>query len=133
MVIGIVAFAIVLAGCSRELSPKEHLAVAMEMMDDDEQLALAIWHLQQYLDTEPQTTEEKAEAELVKVHLRSCIDRFFRNHPPSVREADLSRIRDLEMKIDFLEAQNAQQKGWITRVNAENQQLREKVIMMQKK
>lgn len=108
------------------MTPAEHFAEARICHDNQEDLALAIWHHQQFLldaDEEPEL------APIAKIEYEQCLKEFLSGM--NISQNHSSTIQDKEEQLRLLKLRNAELESWISRLNTENLSLRQALLKAQ--
>ena len=109
-----------------DLSAEEHFTAAQQCQENEEDLALAIWHYEQYLADEP---EDNATSTLAHISLQQCRTKYFQHSGTSKGSAH----KDLEEQLRLLRQRNSELESWLSRLNTENQTLRQALLKAQEK
>jgi hypothetical protein len=124
-----VAALILLAGCSREsaspaaaVTADEHLVQAQENRSNPENLALAIWHYEQFL--KKTDGKQHNDIALAQMQLTAC-RALYRQQIADDSPEDAAEVQDLRLKLKNLEQRNADLQSWISRLHTENRALRD--------
>lgn len=109
-----------------ELSAEEHFAAARQCQENDDDLALAIWHYEQYL---ADGTGDAATATMAKISLEQCRTKYLQQS--GIGTSQGSARKDLEEQLRLLKQRNSELESWLSRLNTENQSLRQALLKAQ--
>ena len=114
-----------LPGCGKP-DAQAHFREAQEALGSEDDLPLALWHLQEYL---AMADPDAPDLTLARLQLESCRSQLL----SQLGSGSLAgtRIQDLELKIRLLEQQNRELANWKERLIAENHALRNALIQSQ--
>lgn len=115
-----------LSGCAKQ-DTESHFSAAQAALANEDDLPLALWHLQEYIALADKSAPNLT---LARIQLEKCKADLLQQLESSSHTS--TRIQDLELKVRLLEQQNTELTNWKERLVIENKSLRNALLQAQK-
>ena len=120
-------FTLVLLNSCAKPSVESHFSAAQAALRNEEDLPLAMWHLQEYIAL---ANNDAPNLPLARIQLDKCKADIL--HQLESGSHTGTRIQDLGLKVRLLDQQNTELTNWKERLLIENKALRNALIQAQK-